>query len=291
MKKLVLLPLLALGLAAAAPAGADDFTASISPSGFPPLISIQNGDRVVWKNDDAVNRQIVADNNTWKSPVLKPGESWARIFAQGGVFKYHGAFKANQHGTVEVASSRVVLMRQSARTVSISRSVRLQGSVSKPGADGEVVSIEAKPFGKSTFAEVARTATKNGVWQVLVKPRRNTVYRAVWENVPSGEHLVNVKPLVRLKQVGRTLFTIAVKADTTLLHRRVVLQHFNKRTHRWRSFTAVRLTRFTASPRLYTSTGHFRARFRHGTIIRALITKRQALPLMYGPAWSRALRV
>jgi hypothetical protein len=129
------------------------------------------------------------------------------------------------------------------------------------------------------------------VWQVLVKPRRNTVYRAVWENVPSGEHLVNVKPLVRLKQVGRTLFTIAVKADTTLLHRRVVLQHFNKRTHRWRSFTAVRLTRFTASPRLYTSTGHFRARFRHGTIIRALITKRQALPLMYGPAWSRALRV
>ena len=291
MRRLVLLPLLVLGLAAAAPAGADDYTASISASGFPPLISIQNGDRVVWKNDDAVNRQIVADDNSWKSPILKPGQTWSRIFLGAGKYTYHGAFKPGQHGIVEVTATRVVLMRQSAKTVQIFRSLRLQGSISKSGADGEIVSIQARPFGTAQFHEVARTTTKNGVWQVLVKPRRITVYRAVWQNVPSAEHIVDVKPFVRLKQVGRRRFSVGVTADVTLVHRTVVVQRFNKRTHRWRSFMALRLGRFTAKPRSYTSIGSFRATFPHGTIIRALITKRQALPLMYGPAWSRALPV
>jgi plastocyanin len=291
MKKLVLLPVLVLGLAAAAPAGADDYQASISPGGFPPLITIQNGDRVVWQNNDSVNRQIVADDGSWKSPVIAPGKTWAHIFLNGGTLSYHGVFKPSQHGTVTVSSTRVVLMRQSAKNVQIFRSVTLKGSISKAGADGEVVSIEARPFGESQFHQVARTTTQNGVWKVQVKPRRITVYRAVWQNVPSSEHIVNVKPFVRLKQVGRRLFTVSVSADVTLVHRFVVIQRFNKRTHVWRSFKALRLTRFTAKTGSYTSIANFRATFPHGMIIRAIITKHQTLPLMYGPAWSRALRV
>lgn len=291
MKKLLLLPLLVLGLATAAPAGADDFKASITPSGFPPLITILNGDRVVWKNDDAVNRQIVADDNSWKSPVLKPGQSWARIFRSGGTFKYHGAFKTGQHGTVEVNASREVLIRPTVKSLQIFRSVRLQGTVSRQGSNGEEVSIEARPFGTTTFEQVARTTTKDGVWSVLVRPRRNTVFRAVWQNVPSAGQIIHVKPLVRLKQVGRRLFTVGVTADTSLVHRFVVIQRLNKRTHTWRSFRAMRLTRVKAKVNSYTSIANFRGTFRHGVIIRALITKRQALPLMYGAAWSRALRV
>jgi plastocyanin len=291
MKKLLLLPVLVLGLAAAAPAGADDYQATISPSGFPPLISIQNGDRVVWKNSDTVNRQLVADDGSWKSPVIAPGNTWSHVFLNGGTLSYHGVFKPGQHGTVTVSSTRVVLMRQSAKTVQIFRTVRLQGSISKPGANGEIVSIEARPFGDSIFHEVARTTTQNGVWHVQVKPRRITVYRAVWQNVPSGEHIVNVKPFVRLKQVGRRLFSVRVSADTTLVRRWVVIQRFNKRLHTWRSFKALRLTRFRAKTGSYTSIGNFRATFPHGMIIRAIITKHQTLPLMYGPAWSRALRV
>lgn len=291
MRKLLLLPLLVLGLAAAAPAGANDFNASISASGFPPLITIQNGDRVVWKNDDSVSRQIVADDNTWKSPVIKPGATWSRIFPFGGKYTYHGAFKPNQHGTVEVSSSRAILMRQSAATVQIFRTVRLQGSVSTVGSTGEEVVIQAKPMGKSTFREVARTTTKNGVWRVQVKPRRITTYRAVWQNVPSDEHIVKVKPFVRLKQLGRRLLTVHVRADVTLVHRFVAIQRFNKRTHRWHSFRSVRLTHFTAKTGSYDSIGSFRVRFPHGVILRALITKGQALPMMYGPAWSRGVRL
>jgi hypothetical protein len=50
-------------------------TVTIGPSGFPPQVSIQDGDSVTRKNDDTVNRQVVADDGTWKSPVLAPGQS------------------------------------------------------------------------------------------------------------------------------------------------------------------------------------------------------------------------
>jgi plastocyanin len=291
MKKLLLLPLFVLALGAASPAGADDYAVSIMPSGFPPLITIQNGDRVVWKNNDHVNRQVVADDNTWKSPVLKPGQTWARLFVNGGTFTYHGAVKPNQHGRIVVDTSRVVLIRQTVDAVQLFRSVQLQGSVSKSGATGEEVSIEARPFGNSTFTQVTRTTTKNGVWRVLVKPRRNTVYRAVWENVPSAERIIHVKPVVRLRQLNRRLFTVGVLADTTLVHRWVVIQRLNKGNHTWHSFKSIRLTRFTSTARSYTSLASFHATYPHGMVIRALIAKRQALPLMYGAAWSRALRV
>jgi plastocyanin len=291
MKRLFLLPLLVLGLAAAAPAVADDYAASIAPSGFPALISINNGDSVTWKNNDTVNRQLVADNGTWKSPVLKPGDSWSRIFVEGGAYRYHGAVKSDQHGTVEVASTRVVLIRQSAQTVQIFRTVRLQGSVSAKGSTGEEVPIEAMPAGSTDFHQIARTTTQNGVWHVTVKPRRITTYRAVWQNVPSGEHVVNVKPFVRLKQVGRHLLYVHVRADMSLVHHSVLLQRFNKRTHRWHSFRAVKLTRRTANLGSYDSFGITRVAFPHGVIVRALITKSQAGPYMYGPAWSRGLRL
>lgn len=290
MRKLLLLPLLVLGLAAAAPAGADNYTATIAPGGFPPLISINNGDSVTWTNGDTVNRQVVSDDGSWKSPVLAPGQSWSHIFVNGGKFTYHGAFKTGQKGTVEVASTRVVLIRQSAQTVQIFRAVRLQGSVSAKGSTGEEVSIQALPEGATDFHEVARTTTLNGIWHVQVKPRRITAYRAVWQNVPSAEHIVNVKPFVRVKQVGRHLLYVHVRADAPLVRHYTVLQRFNKRTHRWHTFRAVKLTRRTAKTGSYDSIGVTRLDFPHGVIVRALITKRQAGPLMYGPAWSRGLR-
>jgi plastocyanin len=280
-----------LGLAAAAPAGADDYTASIAPSGFPPLISINNGDSVTWKNNDTVNRQIVSDNGTWKSPVLAPGKSWSHIFVEGGTYGYHGAFKSDQKGTVEVATTRVVLIRQSAQTVQIFRTVLLQGSVSAKGSTGEEVSIQAMPAGSTDFHEIARTTTENGIWQVQVKPRRITTYRAVWQNVPSAEHVVNVTPFVRLKQVGRHLLYVHVRADTSLVRHYTLLQRFNKRSHRWHTFRVVKLTRRTAKTGSYDSIGTTRLNFPHGVIVRALITKGQAGPRMYGPAWSRGLRL
>ncbi len=291
MKKLVLLTLLTLGLAAAAPAVADDVTVSVGPNGFPPQISIQNGDSVTWKNDDAVNRQIVADDATWKSPVLTPGQSWSHVFVRGGTFGYHGAFKPAQHGSIQVAAVRATLMRTNFQTVPITRTVRIKGQISQLGATGEHVTIQALPRGSSTWNDVAQVATKNQFFVATVKPRRNTLYRAVWHDVPSNAHRVNVTPLVRIKQVGRSRIQVGVRADVKLVGHHVLLQRFNKRTHRWHSFGSVRLTHLKATMNLYDSLGATRLTLPHGTIIRALITRAQAGPFMYGPAFSRGRRL
>ena len=71
----------------------------------------------------------------------------------------------------------------------------------------------------------------------------------------------------------------------------VSIQRFNKRTHSWHSFMAVRLTHFKAGTLESQSNRPFRIHLRHGSIVRALITQRQAGPIMFGPAWSKALRV
>jgi plastocyanin len=291
MKNLLLIPLLVLGLAAAAPAIADDVAASISAGGFPATLSIQNGDTVTWKNNDTVNRQVVADDGTWKSPVLAPGASWSHAFVRGGTFGYHGAFKATQKGTVKVAFVRATLMHTNVQTVTITRAIRIQGQVSEIGSTGQMVTIQARPRGSSSWSDVAELSTKNQFFVGTLKPRRTTAYRAVWQNVPSNAHTVFVKPLVRIKQIGRSRIQVGVRADVKLLRHRVLLQRFNKRTHKWHSFTSVKLTRLRATMRLYESLGTIRLHLPHGAIIRALITRGQAGPSMYGPAWSRGRRL
>jgi plastocyanin len=291
MRKLLLLPLLVLGLAAAAPAIADDVTASISAGGFPATLSIQNGDSVTWKNNDTVNRQVVADDGTWKSPVLAPGASWSHTFLRGGTFGYHGAFKAGQTGAVKVAFVRATLVQTNFQTITITRTIQIKGQVSKLGSTGEMVTIQARPRGSSSWSDVAQVSTKNQFFVATVKPRRTTAYRAVWENVPSRPHMVFVKPLVRIKQVGRSRIEVSVRADVKLLRHWVRIQMFNKRTHKWHSFTALRLNRLRATRNLYESRGVTHLTLPHGTIIRALITRRQAWPHMYGPAWSRGRRL
>lgn len=291
MKKLIVLPLLALGLVAASPTAAADTTVSIKSTGFPALVSVQNGDVVTWRNDDTINRQVVADDGSWKSPVLTPGQTWSHVFVQGGTFAYHGAFKPDQKGTVQVADTRATLMRTNFQTVPITATVRIKGQISQLGATGQPVTIQAMPRGSSTWSDVAQVATKNQFFVVNVKPRRTTLYRAVWHNVPSNEHLVKVTPLVGIKQVGRSRIQVGVRADVTLVRHTVLLQRFNKRTHRWSSFTSLKLTRVKASATLYTSTGVKYLTLPHGTIIRAYITRGQAGPFMYGPAFSRGRRL
>ena len=77
----------------------------------------------------------------------------------------------------------------------------------------------------------------------------------------------------------RHLLYAHVRADMSLVHHSVLLQRFNKRTHRWHSFRAVKLTRRTAKLGSYDSFGAIRDAFPHGVIVRALITKSHGLRL------------
>lgn len=295
MRKLILLPLLVLGLAAAAPAGADDEGASITATGFAPaVISIQNGDRVVWKNTDKTARQIVADDGSFKSGMIPPGGSYAHIFPLAGTYPFHDGTRTTEKGTVQVSDTRSVSIQSQARSVLFNRAVTLSGNVatSAPGStDNQRVTILARPAGSSTFTRVASTTTQNGHWSVLVRPGRNTAYQAIWKNVPSSTELVLVKPRVRLKQTGRRLFSVGVHADANLRYHRVSIQRWVAKRHAWKTLRSVRLTKLRATQSEVVVTGVFRMRAAHGTILRALMTKGQAGPAQYGPSASASVRV
>ena len=288
MRKLLLLPLFVLALVAASPAGADDHQANITASGFvPPLLKIPNGDRIVWKNNDTVNHQIVADDDSFSSAVLKPGQSYAHIFVKAGTYRYHDGTKPTAKGFVDVTQTRAVTFQQPVRAATFTRAITLKGTI-EPSTTGGRVTIQAMEASADTFQTVATTTTVKGYWTVTVKPGENTVYRAVWKNVPSNERSVFVRPFLRLKQVGPRLFSLGVHASANLRYHRALIQ---RRTHHgWRTIRVVRLRRLHATASQVVVSTAFRLRLAHGTIIRALMTRAQAAPFQYGPAVSRPLR-
>jgi plastocyanin len=295
MRKLFLLPLLLLALTAASPAGADDRTANISAAGFPALLTIQNGDRVIWRNADTKVHQVVADDDSFKSEVLQPGQRFSHIFLNAGTFTYHDGAQPAFKGTIQVAETRAVTIQSAARTMVFNGATTLSGRISttRSGSiNNQRVTIMSMPAGSSTFQPVARTTTnQNGLWDALVRPQRNTVYQAVWKNVPSSRQSVLVKPILRLKQTGRRLFALGVHADANLRYHRVLVQRWVAKRHTWRTFTNVRLTRMRATQSEVVVTAVFRLKLARGTIIRGLMTRAQAAPAQYGPAASRPVRV
>lgn len=294
MRRLLLLPLLVFALAAASSAtAASTHTVSITKAGFvPATVTIPNGDSVTWKNNDSTTHQIVFDNGSLSSTrVLSPGESATRIFPDAGTFAYHDASNTVFKGAVNVQEVRSVSVQPvGAQTVRFTHALTLKGQVSKRNSNGEEVLVQARPYGETDFQTVARTTTASSVWQALVRPRRNTEYRAVWQNVPSDATNVFVTPLVTLRIASGHRFTIRAAADVSLGRHRVLIERLNRRHHSWRAIRSFRFTRVHATNTSFTVMTTVRLRVHRGAIIRAYMTRRQVGPAMSGPAWSRALR-
>src|SRR6267154_3074961 len=102
MRRILLVSLaLVATLVVVAAAGADTKTVQIVKSGFTPSsTTVTVGDSVTWKNADTVNHQVVANDGSFASPVLKPGESFSQAFPKSGRFGYHDALFTSRKGTV-----------------------------------------------------------------------------------------------------------------------------------------------------------------------------------------------
>ena len=292
MRKLLFLPFLVLALAAAAPTSAstpNTVVVNITHTGFSPsTVTVQNGDVVTWKNTDTTSHQIVADDGSFKSDVLAPGATFSYAFSSAGTFAYHGAINPGMRGSVAVTLSRWLLMSQNRETVTYVTSVKLTGQTSSTDS-GDPVIIESRPAGTSDFTEVARTSTFSGHWALQVRPRRTTEYRAVWNNVYSQVHTVGVKPALRLKQTGRAFLWAYANADGVRI-RHALLQRW-QRHHGWRTIRVLSLNRLRQKQnQQWMSFGKYRFHFRHGMILRLRVTRAQAGPAMYGPAFSKAIR-
>jgi plastocyanin len=292
MRKLLLLPLLVFALAAAAPAGASTtYKSDITAAGFLPANqTVQNGDAVTWTNDDTVNHQVVADDGSFSSDVLTPGESFTHVFLGQGTVAYHDAMAPSDKGSVTVNATRFVLLRYThTATLKFTRSTTLKGVVSDGSSNGETVLVQAKPKGAddSEYLTVATATTTAGTWRAVVRPRENTDYRAVWNNVPSNVKTLWVKPLMKLVPATHHRLSLRVDAGVSLAGHHVLLQRRTR--HGWRAYRTLRLVRLKANRTTYSAIVRFHAR--RGLVIRARMTHAQAGAMMYGPATSNSLRV
>jgi plastocyanin len=214
MKRIFLLPLALLAtLVVVAAAGADTKTVQIVKSGFTPTATTINvGDSVTWKNADIVNHQVVANDGSFASPVLKPGESFSQAFPKSGKVSYHDALFTSRTGSVTVTAPAATLTLQAgATTVVYGNSTTVAGAVTNQ-LTNEPVNLTSQPFGKGTQSIATQTTQANGAFSFGVSPTIQTSYVAHWRTSASPSVLVNVAPRVGFGQSGR-LYVAKVSSD------------------------------------------------------------------------------
>ena len=76
---------------------------SIKNQSFNPSdLTISRGTKVTWRNDDDVAHTVSADNRSFDSSRIEPGEIFAFTFDEPGTFTYHCAIHTNMTGKVTV---------------------------------------------------------------------------------------------------------------------------------------------------------------------------------------------
>ncbi len=214
MKRILLLPLALLAtLVVVAAAGADTKTVQIVKSGFTPSATTINvGDSVTWKNADTVNHQVVSNDGSFASPLLKPGESYSQAFPKSGKVSYHDALFTSRKGTVTVnAPAASLTLQAGATTVVYGNSTTVSGAVTNQ-LTTEPVNLTSQPFGKGTQSIATQTTQANGAFSFGVSPTIQTSYQAHWRTSASPSVSVDVAPRVGFGQSGR-LYVAKVTSD------------------------------------------------------------------------------
>jgi plastocyanin len=81
-------------------------TVKITSSGFDPeSVTVPAGDAVTFSNDDNQDHRVVADDNSFDTGTLQPGESTVVLFAGAGTVKYKDSLDPSHTGQVEVTAS------------------------------------------------------------------------------------------------------------------------------------------------------------------------------------------
>jgi plastocyanin len=218
-------------------------TVSITSTGFKPEdVTIKPGDTVTWRNTDTAERQVIADTGVFKSPVLKPGESWSRQFDVESSHSYHEATMTSLTGAVHVLTTRVSVGATRA-TVVYGNPVRVFGSI-PTGASGESVTLHIKQYGRP---EITRTVvTVDGEYEVPLRPTIRTEVTASWNGTESRRTpSIAVRPLVifRALNLNQNRFLVRVKAQRSYGRKIVRIRRLSS-NGTWVTTQIIRLNRF-----------------------------------------------
>ena len=254
MRKALLLVVIVLAAAAATVALAQTTRlVTIKPAGFDPAtVTIRTGDTIRWRNDDRVNHQVVADNGHFASPVLRPGQSWTRLFTVSGTYRYRDALEPAERGTVRVLGPPPsVSIASTMGAVFYGAQIRLTGVIS-PAAANQIVEIWEKPFGQTSFVKVADVRTAStGAYDYATTPALLTEYQARWGRRLSAVVAVGVRPRITFIARPASTFIVSARARTSMA-RRVVYVQRKSRFNQWVNIRKVVLgttgaRRFTLS--------------------------------------------
>jgi plastocyanin len=230
-------------LSFAAPSLAATRTVQITRNGFTPAtITIDNGDTVVWRNADTVNHQVVADNGTFASPILRANQSFSFTFRASGTYRYRDSLYPSRRGTITVRGAPPsVAIAASAPIVFHGGQIHITGQISSK-RQGETVRLLAKPYPQASFAEAAEVVTDAaGMFDFLATPEILTSYQATWSGASSIVATVEVKPrvLIQYNRFSR-VFTARVTGGVSYAGKSVYLQRLNA-FDQWVSVKKVRL--------------------------------------------------
>jgi plastocyanin len=218
-----------LALVCATAAGSATITVQIKSGGFSPgTITINHGDRVTWHNADTTDHQVVADDGSFASPILRAGQSWAETFTIAGTFKYRDALHPRLTGKITVKGPPPsVTLALSAPIVSYGNQVTLSGAIST-GAAGQSVEIDAQQYGQpSPVAPVTVKTGTGGTYAYTVTPSLYTTYVARWNGVSSGSVVVQVAPTMHLLPGDNGYMRATIISPVSLWHRHVYLQRLS----------------------------------------------------------------
>jgi plastocyanin len=270
MRRLAALVAASTALAVAAPAHAATINVKITKSGFSPSsVRINFGDTVRWTNSDSANHQVVADNGSFASPILKPSQSYSFTFKTAGRFPYHDAIKPSLKGVVRVNGPPPSLTFGATNPIVVYGSqTTLNGTVSNQKAN-ETVTLFYQPYGQTSPVQLAVVkTTTGGVFSFTATPTIYTTYWAQWRKTNSQQAVVQVKPKITFTPRGRRFYTTVSAADHSWAGHFVYLQRLS-RFGQW--VTTVKLKLGPKSARLFSIPR------RHGvTVYRVYMTVNQA---------------
>jgi plastocyanin len=238
MKRIAMLTVVALAtLVAAASAGADTKSVQITRQGFTPATTtLTVGDSVTWKNNDTTSHQVVANDGSFASPVLKTGETYTVTFQKSGTVNYHDSFATSKKGAVKVnAPAASVTLSAGTQTITYGDNTSLTGAVTNQ-LTNEPVTLTSQPYGKGTQSIATTTTQANGTFSFGVAPTIATTYQAHYRTSNSSNVTVQVRPRVGFGHSGR-IYTARVTSDLSYAGRYVWVQ---RKAQPWGSFHNVK---------------------------------------------------
>jgi len=228
MKRMLLLPLaLVATLVVAGASGAATKTVQITGAGFTPTATtVSVGDSVTWHNADNANHQVVANDGSFASPVLKPGDTYTQTFNASGKTNYHDALATKHTGSVTVtAPAANVTLTAATQTIVYGSSTKVSGAVTNQ-LSNEPVTLTSQPYGKGTQSIASQATGANGSFAFGVSPTIQTSYQAHWKTTASPSVTINVAPRVGFGLRGR-LYIAKVTSDLNYAGHFVLVQKRN----------------------------------------------------------------